>query len=103
MKKILSVCAALSAFLLITGNAFAAPQTFTSANTTVLGGANFKISTGVTLIAETNTGNTAFRVASKHLSGDKTYKATSVAPSVAESNGPAVGTAITSSDLPSMP
>ncbi len=65
----------------------------TGTTSTTIGGANFKVSTGVTLVATVNGTNTGFSVASKHVSGDKTYQATSLNPSVVEVAGPAVGTA----------
>lgn len=64
----------------------------TGTTSTTIGGANFKVSTGVTLVATVNGTNTSFSVASKHKSGDKSYQATSVNPSVVEITGGTVGT-----------
>jgi hypothetical protein len=92
MKKIFILLTLIAAFSMLPNNASAA-KTLSGTTTTVIGGANIKASTGVTLIAVTGgTSNSTFAVRSKHTSGDKIYDATSVNPSVVESNSTVGGT-----------
>ena len=98
MKKIFILLTIIAAFSMLANNATATTfdgvtKNSTTASTTI-GGASFKVSTGVTLVATVcGTANTGYSVASKHVSGNKSYGATAVKPSVVETDGPAVGTA----------
>lgn len=83
MKKKYLFFTILTASSMLATNAFAA-ESLTDASTTVIGGANFKVSTSVTLMVEST--STAYRLSSKHLNGNKTYSATSTEPSVVESD-----------------
>lgn len=97
MKKYSLKLALVTASLLLATNAFAAQILATE--TTIIGGASFKASTSVDMFATAT--DTAYGVAAKHVNGSKTYTATSTNPSVVEVDGPAPGTPITASDIPS--
>ena len=102
MKKIFLNFGIVCISLIVANSAFAT-QTLSSGTdgttTTVIGNANIKMSTSVTLMAESTA--TAYRLSSKHLNGNQTYSATSALPSVTESDS-VVGTPL-AAIVPTLP
>lgn len=90
MKKTFSLCA-IFAIIILPANIALAYTTFKSSQSTTFGGANFKVSTGVVMITNTNANNTRYACAAKNTGGDKYYTATSDTPSVEEHTDSNIG------------
>lgn len=85
MKKIFLGFAIIGVSLILANGAFAGSMTLgPDATSTTIGGANFRVSTSVTLMADSTA--TAWKASSKHKNGNKTFSANDTKPTVYETD-----------------